>query len=85
MCRSALNGGSVCGYFGPVHDALVTLGLFSIFQLAVDMPFVAAILTIMGYSINATIVVFDRSGEPEVSQKERLELANASISQTLIA
>jgi preprotein translocase SecF subunit len=76
----------VAAILALVHDALVTLGLFSIFQLAVDMPFVAAILTIMGYSINATIVVFDRIRENlKYRKKERLgELANASISQTLM-
>ncbi|MBE0467781.1 MAG: protein translocase subunit SecF [Candidatus Desulforudis sp.] len=46
-----------------LHDALVTLSLFSIFWLQVDSAFVAAVLTILGYSINATIVIFDRVRE----------------------
>lgn len=68
-----------------LHDALIVLGIFSIFQLEVDSSFVAAILTILGYSINDTIVVFDRIRENmRLKRKESLEvLVDKSIMQTL--
>lgn len=46
-----------------LHDTIVTIGVFSLFQVDVDMNFVAAILSVIGYSINDTIVVFDRMRE----------------------
>ncbi len=46
-----------------MHDSLITLGLFSLLQVEVDQAFIAAILTIIGYSVNDTIVVFDRIRE----------------------
>lgn len=69
-----------------LHDALVTLSLFSIFWLQVDSAFVAAILTILGYSINATIVIFDRVRENIKGAKktEPLEsIVDRSLWQTL--
>ncbi|MCL6634298.1 MAG: protein translocase subunit SecF [Peptococcaceae bacterium] len=69
-----------------LHDALVVLGVFSIFRLEVDSAFVAAILTIIGYSINDTIVIFDRIRENMLNRKkgEALEdVINASLWQTL--
>lgn len=69
-----------------LHDALVVTGVFSIFQFEVDSSFVAAILTIIGYSINDTIIIFDRVRENMRMQKkgESLEdLVNKSIWQTL--
>ncbi len=45
------------------HDAFIIIGLFSLFQLEVNSPFIAAVLTIIGYSINDTIVIFDRIRE----------------------
>lgn len=68
-----------------MHDALVMLGLFSILQLEVDSTFVAAILTILGYSINSTIVIFDRIRENrELHPKQDFNsLINDSINQTL--
>lgn len=71
---------------GLLHDALVTLGLFSILYIEINSEFVAAILTILGYSINATIVIFDRVREnlKETKQKESLEdLVNTSLWQTM--
>lgn len=68
------------------HDILVVLGLFSIFWWEVDSSFVAAILTIIGYSINDTIVIFDRIRENLKKRKkgEDIEsLANESIMQTM--
>lgn len=68
-----------------LHDALITTGFFSIFQFEVDGAFVAAILTIIGYSINDTIVIFDRIREGlKNRRKETLaELVNTSIRQSL--
>ncbi len=69
-----------------VHDTLVVTGIFSIFQLEVDSAFIAAILTILGYSINDTIIIFDRIRENMRSRAkgESLEdLVNKSIWQTL--
>ena len=45
------------------HDVIIMLGFMSLFSVTVNSPFIAAILTIVGYSINATIVVFDRVRE----------------------
>ncbi|GBF35320.1 protein-export membrane protein SecF [Desulfocucumis palustris] len=69
-----------------LHDTLVVTGVFSLLQIEVDMAFVAAILTIIGYSINDTIVIFDRIRENLRSQKkgETLEdLVDKSLWQTL--
>lgn len=54
---------ALAGNIALFHDILVTISIFSIFQLEVNSNFVAAILTIFGYSINDTIVVFDRIRE----------------------
>ena len=54
---------ALAGNIALFHDILVTVSIFSIFQLEVNSNFVAAILTIFGYSINETIVVFDRIRE----------------------
>lgn len=68
-----------------MHDALVVVGMFSILQIEVDSTFVAAILTVLGYSINSTIVIFDRIRENrELHPKQGFtELINESINQTL--
>lgn len=70
-----------------VHDVLVVVGMLSILQLEISAPFVAAILTLIGYSINDTIVIFDRVRENmrKRSRKEGFgEVVNASISQTIV-
>lgn len=68
-----------------VHDILITLSVYAIFQVPVNSPFIAAILTILGYSINDTIVIFDRIRENTRKMRGRSisELTNASITQTL--
>jgi len=68
-----------------IHDVLVVLAIFSIFRLTVNSSFVAAMLTIVGYSINDTIVVFDRIREniKFLKKKDYNELANISIEQTM--
>ena len=70
-----------------IHDVLIVLSVFSFLQKQVDASFVAAILTIIGYSINDTIVIFDRIRENQRLHFKRggdlNELANRSIYQTL--
>lgn len=69
-----------------LHDVLVVTGIFSLFQIEIDSTFVAAILTIVGYSINDTIVIFDRIRENLKIRKRGEELAdtiNFSLWQTL--
>jgi preprotein translocase subunit SecF len=68
-----------------IHDVLITLAFYALFRIPVDSAFIAAILTIIGYSINDTIVVFDRIRENKVYFKKTdyVELGNASINQTM--
>src|SRR3982750_35534 len=67
------------------HDTLITIGLFSIFHEEISMPVIAALLTLVGYSMNDTIVIFDRIRENlKIMRREPLEsLMNKSINQTL--
>lgn len=69
-----------------VHDVLVALSVYLVLQLTVDSSFIAAILTIVGYSINDTIVVFDRIRENKktASKKDYVKLIDKSISQTIV-
>ena len=69
-----------------LHDAIITVGFFSLFQYEVDLTFIAAILTVIGYSINDTIVIFDRIRENlKLMRKEELAaLVNKSIKQNLV-
>ena len=69
-----------------VHDVLVVLAFYAAARVSVGNTFIACMLTIVGYSINATIVIFDRIRENMTSYKTKEELAaivNRSISQTL--
>ena len=66
------------------HDVISTLGFFSVSQIEFNLASIAAILTIAGYSINDTVVVFDRIRENLVkSETELPNLLNKSINQTL--
>ena len=67
------------------HDTIITIGLFSLFNKEIDLTVVAAILTLVGYSMNDTIVVFDRIRENlKLLRREKLEpLINISVNQTL--
>jgi len=69
-----------------VHDVLITLSVYSIFRIPVNGSFIAAILTILGYSINDTIVIFDRIRENRrLSRKDPYEKTiNDSIKQSLV-
>ena len=67
------------------HDTIITLGLFSLFHKEISLTVVAALLTLVGYSMNDTIVVFDRIRENlKLSKRESLtEIVNRSVNQTL--
>jgi len=69
------------------HDAIITTGIIALLWRSVDVTFVAAILTIMGYSINDTIVIYDRIREnlkkPNYAKKGFAELVNISIWETM--
>ncbi|MBD0788400.1 protein translocase subunit SecF [Vibrio sp. Y2-5] len=67
------------------HDVIITLGIFSLLQVEVDLTIVAALLTVVGYSLNDTIVVFDRIRENfrKMRKGEPAEIMNNSITQTL--
>ena len=67
------------------HDTLITIGLFSLFNKELSLTVVAALLTLVGYSMNDTIVVFDRIRENlKILRRERLDtVINKSVNQTL--
>jgi len=67
------------------HDVIITLGLFSLFNLEINLSIVAAILTIVGYSMNDTVVIYDRVRENlrKFSDIKIFELTNISINETL--
>ncbi len=70
---------------GVVHDVALVVVFYAIFQVTINNPFIAGILTVVGYSINDTIVVFDRIRENQKYMKNpKLEdLVNTSVTQTL--
>ena len=67
------------------HDVIITLGLFSILSLEINLSIIAAVLTIVGYSMNDTVVIFDRVREnlKKYSDIKIFELTNISINETL--
>lgn len=68
-----------------VHDVILTLGLFSVLQIEFDLTVLAAVLAVIGYSLNDTIVVCDRIRENfrKIRKGEPVEIVNISLSQTL--
>jgi len=68
-----------------VHDIVLTIGLFSLLQIRFDLATIAALLTIVGYSINDTVVIFDRLRENLIKYKQRplKEVMNLSANETL--
>lgn len=78
---------SVGAIVALMHDVTITLGIFSVFNIEISAPIIAAVLTIVGYSLNDTIVVYDRIRENiRASKKSALDLANTinrSINETL--
>lgn len=72
-----------------LHDAFMVVTIFSIFRLEVDLTFIIAVLTIIGYSINDTIVIFDRIREnlrfaKQKTRQDLIDLVNKSVSQTVM-
>ena len=67
------------------HDIIITLGIFSIFNLEINLSIIAAVLTIVGYSMNDTVVIYDRVRENlrKYSDIKIFELTNISINETL--
>ena len=67
------------------HDVIITLGFFSLFSLEINLSIVAAVLTIVGYSMNDTVVIYDRVRENlrKFSDIKIYELTNISINETL--
>ena len=76
-------GGSAM--LGVLHDVLIVISFYAIFQVTVNNPFIAGILTVVGYSINDTIVIFDRIREnlKYMKRGNLVETIDTSISQTL--
>ena len=68
-----------------VHDVVITIGIFALFQIPFDLTIIAALLTIVGYSLNDTVVVFDRVRENLRKYHKRIlkEVLNLSINETL--
>ena len=68
-----------------VHDVVITLGIFSILSLEFNLSIIAALLTIVGYSLNDTVIIYDRVRENLVKNKklDLIKLLNNSINQTL--
>jgi preprotein translocase subunit SecF len=75
----------VAAVIAVFHDTIITIGLFSLFNKQIDLTVIAALLTLVGYSMNDTIVVFDRIRENlRLSRRESLpDVVNRSINQTL--
>lgn len=73
------------GVIALFHDVMVTIGIFSFLQIEIDLTFVAAILSVVGYSLNDSIVVFDRVREnfPKIRRATSAEVIDVSLSQTL--
>ena len=74
--------GAILAFF---HDVIITLGVFSVFSLEINLSIVAAVLTIVGYSMNDTVVIFDRVRENlrKYADVKIFELTNISINETL--
>ncbi|MEZ5888338.1 MAG: protein translocase subunit SecF [Paracoccaceae bacterium] len=68
-----------------VHDVMITVGIFALFQIKFDLTIIAALLTILGYSINDTVVVFDRLRENLMKYKTMplRDVMNLSVNETL--
>lgn len=76
---------AVAAILALVHDVVITVGVFSVTQIAFDLTVLAAILAVIGYSLNDTVVVLDRIRETFRSQRKGspFEILNLSINQTL--
>lgn len=80
---------AVAAIVALLHDAFMVVSVFSILRLEVDLTFIVAVLTIIGYSINDTIVIFDRIREnlrfgKQKTREDLVSLVNVSVSQTIM-
>ncbi len=68
-----------------IHDVLITLGVFAVFQVGFDLPVLAAVLAVIGYSLNDTIVVYDRIRENfrKIRKGSAVSIINTSLNQTI--
>ena len=73
------------GVLALLHDVFITIGIFALFQIKFDLTIIAALLTILGYSINDTVVVFDRLRENLIKYKKMplKDVMNLSVNETL--
>ena len=76
---------SIGAVLALIHDVIITLGIFSLLQLTFDLSVLAAILAVVGYSLNDTIVIYDRIRENFRSMRsaENIEIMNSAITQTI--
>ena len=76
---------AIASVLALVHDVIITVGVFSVFQVEFDLPVLAAVLAVIGYSLNDTIVVFDRIRENfrKMRKGSSAEVLDVSINQTL--
>ena len=75
----------VAAIVATLHDVILTVSVYAIFGIPVNTPFIAAILTIVGYSMNDTIVIFDRIRENNKNMRraDTVEVANMSLTETM--
>jgi len=68
-----------------IHDVVITIGIFALFQIEFDLPVLAAVLAVIGYSLNDTIVVYDRIRENfrKMRKGTSMQIVNTSLNQTL--
>jgi preprotein translocase subunit SecF len=68
-----------------IHDVVITLGVFALFQVEFDLPVLAAVLAVIGYSLNDTIVVYDRIRENfrKIRKGDSVSIINTSLNQTI--
>jgi preprotein translocase SecF subunit len=76
----------VAAIIALLHDILILVGFYGLFQIPINSPFIASVLVIVGYSINDTIVIFDRIRENlKIMKKTKFDaLIDTSINQTLV-
>ena len=76
---------AVGAVFALIHDVIITVGIFSLLSLEFNLSIIAALLTIVGYSLNDTVIVFDRIREnlKKFKKKPLVELLNLSVNETL--
>ena len=76
---------AVGAVFALIHDVIITIGIFSLLSIEFNLSIIAALLTIVGYSLNDTVIVFDRIREnlKKFKKKPLVELLNLSVNETL--